>query len=114
MSVELCDSIAKIRRKLQRISKERVLFLDETGVRLNEAPSSTLVLPDQQPYVLATETSSYAKRFDMIACLNGNQAFAPCIYTPKDRSDAGEKGINTEMLVDYILNTLGQETWALD
>jgi hypothetical protein len=37
-----------------------------------------------------------------------------CIYTPKERSAAGVKGINTEMLVDYILNTLGQETWALD
>jgi hypothetical protein len=50
----------------------------------------------------------------MIACINGEQVFAPCIYTPKDRADAGVKGINTEMLIDYILSTLGQETWALD
>lgn len=58
--------------------------------------------------------SENAKRFDMIACCNGKQVFAPCIYTPKERSDVGVKGINTEMLVDYILSTLGQETWALD
>jgi len=103
-----------MRRKLQRIANDRVLFLDETAVRLSEAPTSTLVLPDQQPYVLATDTSSYAKRFDMIACCNGERVFAPTIYTPKERSDAGVKGINTEMLVDYILSTLGQETWALD
>jgi hypothetical protein len=103
-----------MRRKLQRINKERVLFLDETAARLSEAPTSTIVLPGEQQYVLATDTSSYAKRFDMIACCNGKQVFAPCIYTPQERSDAGVKGINTEMLVDYILSTLGQETWALD
>jgi hypothetical protein len=50
----------------------------------------------------------------MIACVNGKQTFAPCIYSPKERSDAGVKGINTEMLVDYVYNTLGQETAALD
>lgn len=114
VSPSLCEDIASVRRKLQRISKERVLFLDETAARLSEAPTSTIVLPGEQQYVLATDTTSYAKRFDMIACCNGKQVFAPCIYTPKERSDAGVKGINTEMLVDYILSTLGQETWALD
>lgn len=103
-----------MRRRLQRISKSRVLFLDETAVRLSEAPTSTIVLPGEQPYVVVTDTSSYAKRFDMIACINGSKTFAPVIYSPAERSDAGVKGINTEMLIDYILNTLGQETWALD
>jgi hypothetical protein len=110
----LCDDIGKMRRKLQRISKERVLFLDEVAVRLSEAPTGTIVLPGEQQYVLATDTTSYAKRFDMIACINGSRVFAPVIYTPKERADAGVKGINTEMLVDYILSTLGQETAALD
>jgi hypothetical protein len=103
-----------MRRKLQRISKSRVLFLDETAVRLSEAPTSTIVLPGEQTYVLVGETATYSKRFDMIACINGEQTFAPVIYTPKERSDAGAKGINTEMLVDYIYSTLGQETWSLD
>jgi hypothetical protein len=114
VSASLCDDIAKLRRKLQRMSKERVLFLDETAVRLSEAPTSTIVLPGEQAYVLVTETESYSKRFDMIACINGSKSFAPCIYTPKERSDAGVRGINTEMLLDYIYSTLGQETAALD
>jgi len=96
------------------MSKDRVLFLDETAARLSEAATSTIVLPEEQPYILATDTTSYAKRFDMIACINGSQTFAPCIYTPMERSDAGVRGINTEMLVDYIYSTLGQETAALD
>lgn len=110
----LCDDIATLRRRLRRMSKSRLLFLDETAVRLSEAPTSTIVLPGEKQYVVVSDTSSYAKRFDMIACVNGDKTFAPVIYSPAVRSNAGVKGINTEMLIDYILSTLGQETWALD
>jgi hypothetical protein len=114
VSASSCQQIANMWRKLQRLDKSRLLFLDETAVRLSEAPTPTLVAPDEQPYVVVADTTTNAKRFDIIACINGDRAFAPVIYTPKERSDAGVKGINTEMLVDYILSTLGQETAALD
>jgi hypothetical protein len=114
VTADLCEDIATMRRKLQRMSKNRVLFLDETAVRLSEAPTHTLVLPGEKSFVLATDTSSYAKRFDMIACVNGNKVFAPSIYSPSERCDSGVRGINMEMLEDYILSTLGQETAALD
>jgi DDE superfamily endonuclease len=91
-----------------------VLFLDETAVRLSEAPTHTLVAPGEQEYVLATETSSYSKRFDMIACVSRERTFAPCIYSPSERKQEGARGVNTEMLQNYILSTLGQETAALD
>lgn len=114
VSVEMCVGIAKLRRKLQKIPKSRLLFLDETAVRLSEASTSTLVLPHEQQYVLATETTSYAKRFDMIAAVSGNHIFAPSIYTPSERKDEKARGINTEMLLDYIYNLFGSETAALD
>lgn len=103
-----------MRRKLQRLEKNRVIFLDETAMRLSAAPTTTVVLPGQQPYVLATETASYSKRFDMIAAVNGNQVFIPKIWAPLDRKGWGVKGINTEMLLDFIYSTFGQETAALD
>lgn len=61
----------------------RVLFLDETAVRLSEAPTHTLVAPGEQEYVLATETSSYSKRFDMIACVSRERTFAPLFTVPQ-------------------------------
>ena len=94
-------------RRLQRIPKRRVLFLDEVAVRVSEAATCTITLPGEQPFVIATDTSTYAKRFDMIACCNGERVFIPTIYSPSERSDAGVKGINTEMLIDYVLSTLG-------
>ena len=61
-----------------------------------------------------SETETYSKRFDMIVCIHGSKTFAPVIYAPSERAQSGVKGINTEMLLDYIYSTLGQETVALD
>lgn len=114
VSPDLCDDIARLRRKIKRISKSRTIFLDETAVRLSEADTHTIVLPGEQRYVIVEETASYSKRFDMITAVNGDKVFAPCIFAPQERKMYGAKGINTEMLIDHILNTLGQETAALD
>jgi hypothetical protein len=110
----LCEDIAKLRRKLQRIGGGRVLFLDETAIKLSEAPTHTLVATGEKEYVLAEETSSYALRYDMIACVNREKVFAPSIYSPIERKREGASGINFTMLEDYILSTLGQETAAMD
>ena len=45
----LCDQIAAMRRKLQKIATARILFLDETALRLSAAPTHTIVLPGEQP-----------------------------------------------------------------
>ena len=71
VSSELCDEIAVLRRKIQNAGVEHVLFLDETAMRVNEAPTNTIVLPGESAYVVVDETTAYAKRFDMIACCTG-------------------------------------------
>ncbi|CAF3931389.1 unnamed protein product [Rotaria sp. Silwood1] len=62
-----CESVANLRRKLQRISNKRIIFLVETHFKINEAPRTTLVAPDEKPYIIVTDSSSYAARYDMIA-----------------------------------------------
>lgn len=103
-----------MRRKLRRMNKNNLLFLDETALRLSEAPTHTLVLPEQRPYVIATETSAYSKRFDMIACCAADQVLLPKIFSPKERSDASVKGINGHMLLQFIDDTLAQAVEGLD
>jgi hypothetical protein len=110
----MCDEIAEMRRKIQRVNLDHVIFLDETHLRLDAAPTSTLVLPGEDSYVIAEDTSSYAARYDMIACCNQSQVFPPIVFTPKERADAGVKGINKKMLVKYIQDTLAQALGAVD
>lgn len=114
VSISECDQIAEMRRKLQKIGRNKVLFLDETALRLNVGPLRTLVSPHQQPNVLATDTSSYAPRFDMIACCIGDQVLLPKIYTPKERADADVKGINTVMVHQFIDDVLAQAVEGLN
>jgi len=91
-----------------------ILFLDETSLRLSEAPTRTIVLPGEQSYVVATETSSYSRRYDMIACCTSDRVLLPKIYSPQERSDAGVKGINGAMLLQFIDDTLAQAVEGLD
>ena len=37
-----------------------------------------------------TETETYSKRFDMIACINGSKTFAPTIYARHQRGHRAE------------------------
>jgi hypothetical protein len=106
----MCEQIAKIRRKVQRISKDKVLFLDETYKRVGDAATNTIVLPGESSFIESDETSKYAPRSDMIACCSGKEVLPPIIYAPKERG----KGINAAMLHEYIRQLLAQSAGALD
>jgi hypothetical protein len=110
VSNELCEQIAKIRRKVQRVDKRKILFLDQTHKRLSDAATDTIVLPGEPSYIEVSATGSYASRYDMIACCTGKEVLPPIIYAPNER----EKGINKQMLHQYIRNLLAQAAGALD
>jgi len=110
VSADACEQIAKVRRKLQRIGIKHILFLDETHKREGDVDNYSLFLPGQPPYIQTSATSSYAARYDMIACCTGNTALPPIVYSPKERG----KGVNQDMLLEYIRNLLAQAAGALD
>jgi hypothetical protein len=103
-----------MRRKLRRHRTTHVLFLDETALRLSEAATHTVGLPGEQPFVVATETSSYSQRYDMIACCAGDRVLLPKIFSPRERAGAAVSGINGAMLQQFIDDTLAQAVEGLD
>lgn len=110
VSADMCEQIAKVRRKLQRIGTGHILFLDETLKREGDVDSHSIFLPGQPPYIESSSTSSFAARYDMIACCSGKSVLPPIIYSPKER----QKGIDTAMLLQHIRNLLAQAAGALD
>lgn len=56
--------------------KQSTFFLDETALRTSEAPTHIIVLPGNDSFVEATDTSSYAHRYDIFACCIGDRIFA--------------------------------------
>jgi hypothetical protein len=114
VSPELCDSIADLRRKIQTVGAQHVLFLDEVPFKLSETESHTLVLPGESAYVEVDDTSSYAPRYDMIAACSETEVLPPLIFTPSERDALGVRGINQKMLIKYIQDILAQACGALD
>jgi hypothetical protein len=114
VSVEHCEAIAECRREIHAINKSHILFLDETALRVNAAPTSTIVAPGETPYVIVDDDTAYARRYDMIACCSYDRVFPPKVYSPNERREEGVKGINTAMLISYIQDILAQAVGAMD
>lgn len=110
MSADTCEQIAQVRRKLQRIGTQHILFLDETHKREGDVQNYTIVLPGESPYIETSATSSYARRFDRIACISGRTTLPPIIDSPSERA----RGVTSAMLLEHIRNLLAQATGALD
>ena len=81
---------------------------------VESAPNRTLDCPGESEYVVVQDTSSYAKRFDMIARCTATEVLPPIIYTPDERKQLNVKGINTKMLVTYVQQILAQACGELD
>ena len=83
-------------KELSESSDERYLY-----IKINEGPRTTLVASGEKLYVIVTDSSLYAVRYDMIAVVVGNQALPPIIFTPQYRRARNMKGINGDMLVNF-------------
>jgi transposase len=110
VSADMCEQIATVRRKFQRIGTRRILVLDETHRRMGDVTDRTIVLPGEPSTIETSATSHYAPRYDMIACCTSKEVLPPMIYSPKERG----KGVDTDMLLQYVRNLLAQSAGALD
>lgn len=105
----MCESIATLRRRLQRVPKSRLVFIDESHARISIAPTRTLVAPGHAAYTVVEDTTKYASRYDMIAWCSADRVFPSVIYTPEERARAEVKGINQAMLLDSMKRYLAPE-----
>ena len=81
-------------------------FLDETHLKINELTQTTLVVPDENLYIIVTDSSSYALYFDMITTIIDGRVLPPIAFSPQDRMVRQANEINTELLIDFITNIL--------
>jgi hypothetical protein len=110
VSADMCEEIATVRRKFQRIGSRHILVLDETHKRIGDVTTRTIVLPGESSFIESSATTHYAPRYDMIACCTSSEVLPPMIYAPSERG----RGVDTDMLLEYIRNLLAQAAGALD
>lgn len=114
VSASQCDNVMAFRNWAKRVRNSRMIFLDETALRLNEARKRTLVMPNETQYVVVAENSSYAARYDALMCCNSERIFPPVIWSPEDRKRLNVDGVTSGMVENAIENLLAQAIGSVD
>lgn len=111
---DLCNEIAKIRRWAGRLQKQNLIYMDETHLKVNEAPRNTIVAPGEQSLVIVDDNTSYAARYDMITFISSTRVFPAVIFSPEERKARGVSGITSAMLLESIVEPIGPALGAYD
>jgi hypothetical protein len=113
VSSELCDSIAELRRRIQQVDADHVLFLDEDPFKVSEAPSHNLVFPGESVNIDVDDNFPYITKYDMISCCTHKEVPPPKLFVHTERADSGVKEINRKLRIKHVQDILAQACKAL-
>lgn len=103
-----------MRRKLRRVAKNKIIFIDETNIKEDVIPQTTLVLSGDSGEVPVRQPESYAPRLDIIGSITSEVALPMTIFTPQQRKSLGTKGVTAAMFNSYIQENLGPALNGMD
>jgi transposase-like protein len=86
------ESVAAFRRKCQRVSKEKLIFLDGTGMKCEPRRTHGLAPKGKKAKVETKKQERYQARLDIWGAISYNKALAIDIQTSDDRKLKGVKG----------------------
>ncbi len=84
---EYRDSVIKIRKQCQRVSKERLVFIDGSGLRSEPRPLTWLAPSGETPKTTAEKAEKYEPRVDIMGAIS---YYAPLAVETK-RPSRGEQ-----------------------
>ena len=90
--------LAACRAKLQRVGKQRLLVMDQTGIKTTQNSGYTLAPSNVQPRVSLKSAPSYTPRFDVMSALLCDQVLPVDVLTPDKKRKMGIKGYTKELV----------------
>lgn len=103
-----------VRRKLRRTRRDKIIFVDETYIKENIYPLTTLVTQGDLGKVKVKKPSTFAQRLDIIAGITVDGPLPLKSFTPQQRKKKGSKGITKSMFLDYVSGVLAPAASAMD
>ena len=100
------EELAACRRKLQRVNKQHLLCIDQTGVKGSDRSHYSLAPPGHRALVSVDRPASYTQRYDIMGALLGDQQLPIDILTPRDKAQQHIRGYTKELLLSYFTNKL--------
>jgi hypothetical protein len=96
------ESVAKYRRKCQRVPKEKLIFLDGTGMNSEPRPTHSLAPAGKKAKVRTKKPKRYQPRLDIWGAISYNKALAIDIQTSEQRKERGVKGYGKKDVKTFL------------
>ena len=108
------EQLAACRTKLQRVGKQRLLVMDQTGIKATQRAGYTLAPSGVVPRVRTTAVPTYTPRFDVMGALLSDQVLPVDVLTPARKRTLGIKGYTKRLVLDYLRTKLAPALTALN
>lgn len=106
---EFKEAVRKFRRAAQRMNKQKLVFIDATGVKEQALPSTGLAPKGKKAYVARTRPEAFQPRIDMLAACCYDGPLVATTITANERREAKTRGISKERLLQFIRHDLAPQ-----
>jgi hypothetical protein len=96
------ESVAKYRRKCQRIPKEKLIFLDGTGMKAGARPTHGLAPKGKKAKIKSDKPEKYQPRVDMWGAISYNKPLDFDTKTSEERKEEGVRGYSKKFLKIFL------------
>jgi transposase-like protein len=103
------EAVSKYRRKAQEVAKEKMVFLDGTGMGSEPRRTHGLAPAGKKAKVKTKKAKRYQSRLDIWGAISYNKPLALDIKTAQDRKEAGVKGYGKKWCKLFIREKMAPE-----
>ena len=96
------EAIAKYRRKCQRVPKEKLIFIDGSGMKAEPRKLYGLAPKGKKARVVTNKPERYQARLDIWGAISYNKPLAIDIKTSEDRKKKGVKGYGKKDVKTFL------------
>ena len=108
-----CENVIAFRRKAQRISIKKLVFVDQTNVNESYRRLYGLSPKGKKSPVSSRTTPRYTARVDVMGACVGDRVLDLDVLTPQARQRAGVKGYTKSRVLSWFRRTLALNIQAL-
>jgi hypothetical protein len=103
------DHVIDFRRKAQRISIKKLVFIDQTNVNESYRRGYGLAPKGKKATVTTRKASRYTPRVDVMGACVGDRVLDLDVLTPEQRRAAGVKGYTKKRVLLWFRETLARQ-----
>ncbi len=103
----------KFRRKLQRIPKKRLVFIDQSSIELGASPRRGLHVQGKKPKSAMLPSLIYPKRVDFMGAISYNKVLSIEISNPTQRRQEQRKGYRKNDILKFIQTKVSKDLMKL-